>query len=410
MDNNFLKYANSNQTIIKLGLDKINLLLKYLGNPHKDMKYIHIAGTNGKGSVSAFISEALIKKGFTTGKYISPNMIKVNERVSVNNIDISDSDMENILKEIEAQVPKVEKELNDKVSQYEIWTAMGFIYFKRKKCDIVVLETGLGGRFDATNVIENNIMSIITKIDLDHTQYLGDTKEKIAFEKCGIIKENSVVITTSQNKDVMGVIEENAKKKNNRLIVTEDFTSKGFEKIFEIFDYKDIKDIKLSLGGYHQIVNALISIEALKQMDIDNDTIKYGLSHAKNMGRFELLRDNPDVIFDGSHNPDGISALKKSLDRYFKDSKKAYVMASMSDKEIGKSFEILNDGECEFLFVAVKDNERSRTPLQMKEEADKYGVSSKCFDSVKEAVNSVKDKNTLVVICGSLYLYSQVEL
>lgn len=408
--NNFLKYANSNQTVIKLGLDKIKLLLEKLGNPHKDMKYIHIAGTNGKGSVSAFISEALIKKGFKTGKYISPNMIKVNERVSVNNIDISDSDMEEILKEIQIQAEKVEKELNDKVSQFEIWTAMAFVYFKRQKCDIVVLETGLGGRFDATNVIENNIMSIITKIDIDHTQYLGDTKEKIAFEKCGIIKDNSVVITTSQNKDVMGVIEENAQKKNNRLIVTEDFSSKGFEKIYEIFDYKDMNDIKLSLGGYHQIENALIAIEALKQMNIDNETVKYGLANAKNMGRLEWLSEKPDIIFDGSHNPAGIKGLKKSLDRYFKDRKKAYIMASMSDKEIGESFEILNDEKSEFLFVSVKDNERSRTPLQMKEEAEKWGISSKCFDSVNKALNSVKDKDTLIVICGSLYLYNQVEI
>lgn len=410
MKSEFLNYANSNQTVIKLGLEKINLLLKYLGDPHRNMKYIHIAGTNGKGSVSAFITETLIKKGLKVGRYISPNMKKVNERVSVNNVDISDSDMERLLSEIEEKAKLAEKDLNDKVSQFEIWTAMGFMYFKEKKCDIVVLETGLGGRFDATNAIEENVMSIITKIDLDHTQYLGDTKEKVAFEKCGIIKDNSVVITTRQNADVLGVIEENAKKKNNKVIVTEEFREKGFEKIYEVFDYKDITDIKLSLGGLHQIENALTAIEALLYLGIDKETIKYGLSHAKNPGRLEFLGEKPDVVFDGSHNPDGIRALKKSVDRYFEKRRKIYVMASMRDKEIGESFEILKDENSEFCFVSVKGNERSRTAEEMRKEAEKCGIFGKCFDSVKEALQSVNDKNAVVIICGSLYLYEQAEI
>ncbi len=410
MKKDFLSYANSNQTVIKLGLDKIKLLLEYLGNPHKEMKYIHIAGTNGKGSVSAFITETLIKKGLKVGRYISPNMKKVNERVSVNNVDISDDDMEKILFEIEENALLVEEKLNDKVSQFEIWTAMGFMYFKAKKCDIVVLETGLGGRFDATNVIEENVMSIITKIDLDHTQYLGDTKEKVAFEKCGIIKENAVVVTTRQNSDVLHVIEENARKKNNKVIVTEAFCEKGFDKIYEIFDYKDICDIKLSLGGFHQIENALVAIEALLYLGVDKETIKYGLSHAKNPGRLEYLRENPHVIFDGSHNPDGIRALKKSVDRYFGNRYKIYVMASMRDKEIGESFSVLKDENSDFCFVEVKNNERSRTPQEMKKEAEKCGIEGLCFDSVKDAVEFAKDKNAVVIVCGSLYLYEQTEI
>lgn len=408
MKKDFLSYANSNQTVIKLGLDKIKLLLEYLGNPQRGMKYIHIAGTNGKGSVSAFITETLIKKGLRVGRYISPNLKKVNERVSVNNEDISDFDMEKILSQIEEKALLVEKELNDKVSQFEIWTAMGFIYFKMKKCDIVVLETGLGGRFDATNAIEENIMSIITKIDLDHTQYLGDTKEKVAFEKCGIIKENSVVVTTIKNKDVLDVINENARKKNNNVIVSEERNEKGFEEIYEIFDYKGIKNIKLSLGGYHQIDNALVAIEALLYLGIDEETIKYGLSHAKNPARLEKLGEN--IYFDGSHNPDGIKALKMSVDRYFGDKKKVYIMASMGDKEIGESFEILKDDKSEFCFVEVKNNERSRTAEEMLFEAEKCGIKGKCFNSVKEAIESEKTKNNVVFVCGSLYLYEQTEI
>lgn len=405
----FLKYANSTQLKPRLGLERITLLLEFMGNPHKGMKYIHVAGTNGKGSVCSYLYAAFLKKRIKAGRYISPNLVKVNERVSVNGVDISDEDMEKIIAETELAAEKVFLKLNERVSQFEIWTAMAFSYFKKEKCDVVILETGLGGRFDATNVIEENIVSVITKIDIDHTEYLGDTKEKIAYEKCGIIKcpknGTAAVVTTASNKDILGVIGEQAEKKNNKIVVTEEYKEKGYEDIYEIFDYKQMKDIKLSLGGFHQIENACMAIEVLKLLDFSEEEIRQGLMNAKNPARLEIIGENPIMLFDGSHNPDGIRALKKSLDRYFKDKEILYIMASMRDKDILPSLDLLKDDKAEFIFTTVLDNIRARTPLEMKTEAEKIGISSEISENIKDALFYAKKKNKITVICGSLYLY-----
>ena len=406
---NFINYANSLQTVPRLGLERIERLLFYMGNPHKNMDYIHVAGTNGKGSVCAYIYAAYLNKRINVGRYISPNLVKVNERISVNGVDISDEELNTLIMEVEAASKKVYAELSQEVSQFEIWTAVAFLYFKKKKCEVVILETGLGGRFDATNVIEENLLSIITKIDVDHVEYLGDTKEKIAFEKCGIIKSpkngTGTVVTTCSNQDVLSVIKEQAHQKNNEVIVTGEFNPKGFEKIYECFDYKDIKDIKLSLGGWHQIENACIAIEALNALGFSSEEIKSALSSAKNPARLELVCENPDILFDGSHNPDGIMALKKSLDRYFHDEKKLYIMASMSDKDILPSLNVLNDNKSEFIFTTVQNNPRARTPKNMAEEAEKLGIKSITFPTLEDALLFAKEKKMLTVICGSLYLY-----
>lgn len=407
--NNFLKYANSTQTVPKLGLERISLLLDYMGNPHKNMKYIHVAGTNGKGSVCSYIYAAYLNRKINVGRYISPNLVKVNERVSVNGEDISDSDLKNLITEVETASKKVYNKIGESVSQFEIWTAMAFSYFKLKKCEVVILETGLGGRFDATNVIEENIVSVITKIDIDHTQFLGDTKEKIAFEKCGIIKcpKNSTgkVITTNSNEDILSVIKEQASKKNNEFIVTDMYTEKGFDTIYEIFDYKNMKNLKLSLGGYHQIENACMAIEVLMTLDFSENEIRKALLEAKNPARLELVGENPTVLFDGSHNPDGIRALKKSLDRYFPDIETVFIMASMSDKNIVPSLNILKNKKSEFIFTTVSENERARTPMEMKKEAEKSGIFGEEYPDLKKALERAKEKNKLTVICGSLYLY-----
>ncbi len=407
--NDFFKYATSFQIKSKLGLERIEMLLDFLGNPQKNMKYIHVAGTNGKGSVCAYIYSAYLNKNICVGKYISPNLVKVNERVSVNGEDISDYDLELLISEVEVHARKVKEKLGEEVSQFEIWTAMAFLYFKKKKCEVVILETGLGGRFDATNVIEENILAIITKIDVDHIEYLGDTKEKIAFEKCGIIKcpKNGTgkIVTSYSNNEVLSVIKEQAHKKNNEVIVAGEFRPKSFQKIYECFDYGDVKDINLSLGGYHQIENACIAIEALKILGFSEKEIKLALCSAKNPARLELISENPNVLFDGSHNPDGIRALKCSLDRYFPDKKKIFIMASMRDKDILPSLDVLKDSKSEFVFTTVQNNPRSRTPEEMKEEARKIGIEGKSFSHLREALCYTKERKLTTVICGSLYLY-----
>lgn len=401
--NGFKKYANSFQTVINLGLGRITLLLEKLNNPHKGLKYIHIAGTNAKGSVCAFLESALIHSGLKTGKYTSPNLIRVNERVMVNGEPIPDDVMNEYLKIVETASDSVEKELGEYPSQFEIWTAMAFLYFKEQKCDIVILETGLGGRFDATNVIEENCLSVITKIALDHTEYLGDTLDKIAFEKCGIIKKNSIVVSATQDIKALEVIKSRAKEENCELIVAPQPKEIETKEIYEKYN-----DIFLSLGGVHQLENASIAECALKALGIEEGSIKYGLSHAKHPARFELLGKNPYVVFDGGHNPNGIEALKKGLIRYFGDEKKTFICAFMKDKDIEESLEILKDITEEILFVSVKNNERSAKEEQLLEISDKLHIKATYFNDIKDAYSFALNKNKTVVICGSLYLYKDV--
>lgn len=399
----FKKYANSFQTVINLKLERIELLLELMENPHKGMKYIHIAGTNAKGSVCAFLQASLTHSGLKTGKYTSPNLIKVNERISIDGKDISDLELTTILSEIEEKADEVEKRLGEYPSQFEIWTAMAFLYFKRKNCDIVILETGLGGRFDATNIIEENVMSIITKIALDHTEYLGDTIEKIAFEKCGIIKKNSIVVSIRQNTCAENVIKKRADEENNRLYFAEAPTIGEFKDIYEKYG-----DVFLSLGGIHQLENASIAVVALRALGTDEKSIEYGLTHAKHNARLQLLSKNPPVIFDGGHNPDGIASLKKSLIRYYGYDKKIFVCAFMKDKNIKNSLEIIKPLAEEICFTRVKGNERSASKKQLSDIAESLNIKHLFFENAGDAVNYSLKKNRTVVICGSLYLYKDI--
>lgn len=404
----FKNYANSFQTVINLSLKRISRLLEYMGNPHLGLNYIHVAGTNAKGSVCAFLQTALTHSGKKTGKYISPNLVRVNERITVDGEEIPENSLNSLLSEAEKASEKVLSEINEHPSQFEIWTAVAFSYFKKMGCDVVVLETGLGGRFDATNVIKENILSIITRIALDHTEYLGDTYEKIAFEKCGIIKKGSPVVTVNQTDEALSVIKERAKEENSALYIADAPLKTNHNLIYERYNDGEF-DVFLSLGGMHQLENASIAVKALKVLGVAKESIEYGLTHAENNARFQLVEKNPPVIFDGGHNPDGITALKNSLDLYFPNTKKVFICAFMKDKDIEASLKIIKDCASEICFVPVLDNERAAKETQLTKESEKAGIPSKWFDDAGDALKYAKTKNQPVIICGSLYLYKDME-
>lgn len=407
MGEKFKSYANSFQTVIDLSLDRIETMLGFLGNPQNDLKFIHVAGTNGKGSVCAYLQNALTASGKKCGKYISPNMLKVNERISIDGNDISDADLDRVLKMCETASGQTEKTLGKQPSQFEIWTAAAMVYFKEQKCDIVVLETGLGGRFDATNAVKTTLMSVITRIDKDHTDYLGDTLPKIAFEKAGIIKKNSEngknVTVALYQPETAEVFETVCNEKDNKLVFVSEAKIKGFEDIYEIFDYKNITDIKSGIGGVHQVENAALATEALLQLGVDAKYIKEGIASAKNPGRFDLAAEN--TIIDGAHNPNGAEALKSSLDRYFTNAEKIYLMGAMADKDITSVLKCVGDSKSEFYFVQVKDNARAETAENLAKKAENCGFEATAFDDIKTAYNTAKNTDKLVVVCGSLYLY-----
>ena len=396
----FREYANSFQVVTRPGLERIKALLDEMGNPQKNLKFIHIAGTNGKGSVASYLQNMLTLEGYKTGKYISPNLIKVNERRSINGEDISDNNLNKLLDYTEKLAGKVKKNIGEIPTQFEIWTAVALKYFYEEKCDLVVLETGLGGRLDATNVVENTKVSVITRIDFDHMEYLGNTLESIATEKAGIIKENSVVVSAPQHEEVGNVLKKIAKEKNCEIIFSSTPKLCGVEDIYERFSTEKY-NVTLGLGGINQVENAMVSVICAEKLDISKANIEKGLELAKNPARFEKIGDK--LIFDGGHNPSGFGTLKANLDRYYPDEKPIFIMASMRDKDITRNLEIIKDKASEIRFVKVKNNERSANPEELEKVAKSLGINANGFESLELALNNTE--NSLTVICGSLYLY-----
>ncbi len=390
-DSKILNYAKSYHTNINLKLDNINELLHLLNNPHKNLKYIHIAGTNGKGSVSAFLEEMLVCEGYKTGRFSSPELIKRNETIRINKKDIPDSILESLLKEVDTKASK----MKNYPSPFEILLAAAFLYFKRENCNYVVLETGMGGEGDATNIIDSCEIAVITKISLDHTAYLGETIEEIARIKSGIIKEISKIVTCRANEKLFHIL-----RKNNEFYIADKLETNGFSEIFEKVSYRN-KSFNLSLGGLNQLENASLAIKAAELLNISEESIIYGLSNAKNPARLEKLGEN--IFFDGAHNPDGAQALKNSIDRYFPDKKRAYVMGVMKDKDFSLMLDILNDKNSFFYFIDVTDNERAMPKEKMLEIAKSKGLDAEICKNLKEAVK--KADADVIIICGSLYMY-----
>lgn len=407
--NKFTEYANSFQTVARLELESIKKLVEFLGNPQDKLKFIHVAGTNGKGSVCSFLQNIFTSAGYRTGKYISPNLINVCERISVDGVEIEEDELDEIMEKVKIAAEKVEELYSDPPTQFELWTAAAFLYFAEKEVDFVILETGLGGERDATNVVKNTLCSVITKISFDHTSYLGNSIEEIAKAKAGIIKENSVTVYMPQNTGADDIIKNAAKDKNNKLIIPGKPCIKGVCDCFEIFDYKNLKDIKCGISGTFQPENAALAIEAATALGIDDEYIKKGISLAKNPARFELVEENPTVIFDGAHNPDGVEALCKSLNKYFKNKKISFVTAVMADKDLESEMEILKkygyDKNSQFYTVTVKNNPRTQDKEKLSQMYKEEGFLAEPCENIKSAVEKAKISGDMVVIFGSLYLY-----
>ena len=410
-NNQFVNYANGFQAVPRLGLERITYLMGLLGNPQDSLRCIHVAGTNGKGSVCAFTEAMLLAAGYRVGKYISPNLVRVNERITVCREEISDDDLNSLLAEIEKIVPEAEKFLGDKISQFEIWTAAAFCYFAKQNLDYVVLETGLGGEFDATNVISRNVMSVFTQIDIDHVEYLGDTIEKIATTKSKTIKsdcESGVTVVSAQDETAIRVIGEEAKRQGTKLIVPQSAVCEGKTEIYEIISYGEMKNLRLGLGGLYQIQNACTAIECVKVLGLSEDAIRKGLGEAKNPARFEMIDTDPVTLYDGGHNPNGVRSLKASLDRYYPNTERTVVFACMADKDFMPSLHMLNDGYSSFVFTTVQDNPRAMGAQALAEKAAENGIFGEWAPNLKDALKIARAKGNLTLACGSLYLYKDL--
>lgn len=356
---------------IDLGLDRISSVLEKLGNPQDDLKFIHVAGTNGKGSVCTMLESILRTAGYKTGLYTSPHIWEYTERIKVNGCEIPEETFTQYTQQI--------VNIGIHLTEFEILTVCAFLYFKDQKVDIVVLETGLGGRLDATNVIKENLCSIITQIALDHTDRLGKTKDEIAFEKAGIIKPNCPVITS------MGyeAIRDRADELDSMFILTSPYVNPA---------YIDA----ISLKGQHQVENLALVIAAIEYLfkEITPDMIIEGLMKVKNPCRFEYFKKE-NLIIDASHNPNGVEALRNNLDLYYPDEKRRFVFGCLKNKDYEKMMKIL----------FREDDEIYLNEFDYPNACSYNELSIKCpFAAKKYESREVLTPDKLNIICGSFYM------
>ena len=383
---------------IKLGLDNIQKICDELGNPEKKYKIIHITGTNGKGSTSTIIETVLLEAGYSVGKYTSPHILKFNERIRANGKDISDEEIALTYEKVKNAI----KNIGITPTFFEVTTAMMFLYFAEKKVQYAVLEVGMGGRFDATNVADGDI-AVITNVSLDHTEYLGKTIYDIAFEKAGIIKEKSFVVVGDSNKEFLKAVSE---KKKTFVNTEEKYKDVKYNLNFKNFMteiYISEKKFNLSLFGDYQVKNFLCAYEALKHLGISDDIIKKAVSKVVWQCRFERFSQNPLTILEGAHNIDGILNLKKILTHEYKPDEIVMIVSILKDKKVKEMLEVCESFSDKIILTSLSDNPRGLSGEKLLEYTDKSSVFS-VEDDIKKAYETAEKSNRrIIVVCGSFY-------
>ena len=417
-----------------IGLKRMKRLLELLGSPEKELKFIHVAGTNGKGSVCQFMASMLRAAGYSVGVFTSPHVMEYNERFDIDRQYISDDDFCRIANYVMSFADEVNDEGFGYFSEFEILTSTALVYFKEQSPDIVILETGIGGKMDMTNVISHPLVSVITQIGFDHVDMLGDTLAEIAEAKAGIIKEGIPVVSESPELEVKKVISDTAKKKNAKFIdaALAKYKINDYSELMSFdFEFSEGPDevmmdgVKIGLIGEHQVRNAITSLLAVKSIRdrgliaIDDSEIKQGLENARNMGRFEILRSNPYIVIDGSHNPQGLTAAMATLNELretiFKNKRIMTVFGCFADKEYHNMIEILKTGLAKACCNEVIATEPV-SPRALKAEELK-----KLLEDENIAVTAISDEETafdralasgadVLLFLGSIYLIGDIRI
>ena len=417
---NFIHSTNKFGSV--LGLDNINELLRLIGNPQENLKVIHIAGTNGKGSISTMLNAVLSKSGYKTGLYTSPFLEKFNERIKINGIDISNEDIAYYVSVVKDKIDIMIKNNFPHPTEFEIITAAALLYFKEKDVDIVILEVGLGGRLDATNVVNNPLISVIASISFDHVEQLGNTLKKIAYEKGGIIKTNSNVVIYPSDKEAVDELIKISKEKNASFYLPK---KEDIELIESSFDGSKIKyrktnpfrinEFKLSLLGKNQVYNALTVLQTLEVLyslgyKIKKEDILTALENIHFNGRFEIFSKNPIIILDGGHNKEGIESFVNNLNLYFEDKKIILFFGMLADKDIDSSLKKLLP-KAEKIYTVTPNNNRALSSKDMYEkikQIDKNAHVSYITDTSKSIELIEKDSEYIYAFVGSLYLIGEI--
>ena len=418
-----LKYIeNTHKFGIKLGLDSTGKLLELLGNPQDNLNVIHVAGTNGKGSVCSFISNILKEEGYKVGLYTSPYLETFTERIRVNGENIPEEDVARIITLIKDKIDIMISEGYSSPTEFEIVTAMAFYYYNEQNMDYVVLEVGLGGRYDSTNVIKNPLVSVIVSISLDHIGVLGDTIGKIAYEKAGIIKENGTAIVYKQVKEAEDIIKEVCEKQNAKYIEVnfDDVLVKKSDIYSQVYDCtimdEKFNDIEIKLIGEHQVNNSIVALNVVKflrdnkNINISNESIKNGLLTTKWPGRIEKIMENPMFIIDGAHNEDGAKYLCKALEKNFPNKKLTMLIGMLVDKDIDSVLEILMP-KFNKVITTTPDSDRAISAEELKNKISKYVddvVSIKDIDKAVRYTLDNSNEDDVIISAGSLYLIGEV--
>ncbi|MFY9612616.1 MAG: folylpolyglutamate synthase/dihydrofolate synthase family protein [Tissierellaceae bacterium] len=404
-----------------LGLTYIGKLMELLGNPQDDLKCIHVAGTNGKGSTSSYMATCLKTAGYKVGLFTSPYLERFNERIQINGEDIPDDVLGDITSTVKEAADKMLELGFEHPTTFEIITAIGFIYFKSQGVDYVVLEVGLGGRFDSTNIIKTSLASVITSIDYDHIKELGDTLGEIAYQKAGIIKENGIVISYEQDKEAAQVIEDVARGLKAQLYISENSNIEIVDESHKgnVFNYR-FKDqfldkVRTSLIGKYQVFNASLAITTLLVLrekgliNISNDEIYKGILETKWKGRLEVLRREPTFLIDGAHNVQAIEHLTKALS-LFSYKRLILGIAILKDKDVDKMIgQLLPMAD---IVVATEAKiPRKLDADKLAEKISKYNDEIYVEKDIEKAIDkalSLASKDDLILFGGSLYLIGEV--
>ncbi|HRT69601.1 MAG TPA: folylpolyglutamate synthase/dihydrofolate synthase family protein [Bacilli bacterium] len=410
-----ISWIESQKRIVpKTSLQKMILLCEVFGSPQNKIKYVHVGGTNGKGSTVSFIKTVLMKAGYQVGTYISPYVISFNERIQFNDNYISDEDILRIGNRIISEYDEIERRGIVHPTFFEFITLMAFIYFSElKNLDIVILEVGLGGLLDSTNIV-TPLVSVITNVAFDHMKVLGNTLEEIAMNKLGIVKTN-IPLVTLENEKLTELFAARCRETNSKLILVKkrDIQNIRISKTETVFDYKEYKGIKTNKLGYYQTENASVALEALEYLrsccgfKITNDDIYRGFRDVYWPGRLQVLSLKPYIIVDGAHNIDGITRLAEFLTTIKENKKLTIVFAVSKDKAKDEMISVLDHLADEIIFTMFH-YKRSDTPDYL------FSISSNpnkklSFDLdelLQEAFNKSKDE--IVVFCGSLYFVSEI--
>ncbi len=393
----------------RLGLSRVRELLRLAGDPQKTMRFVHVAGTNGKGSTAAMIASVLQQAGYRTGLYTSPHLQRYNERIRIDGEDISDEAM---CEAADFLAPVIDG-MEDKPTVFERITALAMVCFERAKCDVVVLEVGMGGRLDATNVIDEPACSVITHIDLDHTEYLGDTIAKIAEEKAGILKRGCPAVVQDQSEEALAVFRKTCAELACPLTVTDPLSITVRQRgIFgQTLGYRGFTDLRIPLSGTYQLANAAAAVDcllALKQAGwrIRESDIREGLAKTRWDARFQVLREKPLVLLDGAHNPDGAKQLADCLRTYLPGRKMSFVMGVMADKDYRDMLAQFAPFAKDFVCVTPDSSRALPCGELARVIREELGIEAEAGGSVEEGLALAESRlkpDDILVVCGSLY-------